>query len=71
MDRCFSSLSPLLRDVTNRYLIEDYALHYAASAAVLEFTEKAKRPGVVSRPTEIWYDTRVPHASDSTRSYPA
>ena len=59
-----------LRDARGRYLVEDYAVHYAPSAAVLQMTAlKARRPvGLTGR--RVFVADPGPFAEDAGRRLP-
>jgi CHAT domain-containing protein/tetratricopeptide (TPR) repeat protein len=59
-----------LQDTRGRYLLEDYALHYAPAGALLDFTASRRRPDSRKGPLLLVADPTPPRLSDLERPLP-
>ena len=59
-----------LQNSQGRYLLEDYALHYAPAGAVLQFTAPKKRPNARTGPMLVVADPALPKLSNLDRPLP-
>ena len=59
-----------LQNPQGRYLLEDYALHYAPAGAVLQFTAPKKRPDARTGPMLVVADPALPAQTKLDRALP-
>jgi CHAT domain-containing protein/tetratricopeptide (TPR) repeat protein len=59
-----------LQNPRGRYLLEDYALHYAPAGAVLQFTAPKKRPDARTGPMLVVADPALPKQTKLDRPLP-